>query len=88
MLIEAVSDKITDKDIPETFKIQVMQDSKYDKISTEEVAQKQHYLTPNQCTESANHLAPHKTLFNGKLSKYKGEKINLKLKQGIVPRYF
>ena len=65
--------------------------SKYEKVDTEEVANRCSHLQPEQRTELADLLAQFPELFNGQLGKFKGGQIHLTIDRSVPPfttRYY
>ena len=61
--------------------------SKYGKVSVDEVADMQKHLTEHQRLKLRNILRKHPTLFDGKLGRYPHQKFHLELVDGAEPVY-
>ena len=67
------------------YKAKTIKSSLYENYNTDEVAQQQVHLTPQQRDELAKVLAKFPKLFSGKLGCYPHKKVHLELKSDAVP---
>ena len=59
--------------------------SKYGKVETDQVAEQQEHLKPEQRTDLKQILGKYTTLFNGELGKYTNKKVHLQLHDEVQP---